>query len=269
MTQNPREHWDRQAPIYADEEGHSRFGRFLTLYEESCRSHIEPLLPPASTGVILEAGCGTGRWVTRLAPLGYRLVLSDLSAEMIAHARKRVERMGMSDQVLGYHVLDICDMHPLPDGAFDLILALGGPLTLCQEARSAVSEFHRLTRPGGSVLCDAANRYRTALDLFQAGRVDQLAAVLKAGRFSRPDGLTDHRFAPQELEELFESQGLVVKSVVGICPFFSFLPTHDQVRRLDDDAVWETMRDFARDHGASRALVSLSGRLLVAAQRPG
>ena len=268
MSQDLREHWDRQASIYADDEGHKPFGRFLGLYEESCWTYIEPLLPPASTGVILEAGCGVGRWVTRLAPLGYRLVLSDLSAEMIARARERVEGTAWSEHVLGFHVLDICDMQPLPDRAFDLILALGGPLTLCRDAPSAVSEFRRLTKPGGYVLCDAANRYRTALDLVGSGRVDQLAALLETGRFSRPDGLTDHRFTPQELEALFRGEGLVVRSLVGICPFFSFLPAQDEVRILDDDGVSETMRGVARDHGAGRALASLSGRLLIAAQRP-
>jgi SAM-dependent methyltransferase len=268
MTIDPSEHWDRQAPTYADDEGHRGFGRFLDLYEESCWSHVQPLLPPSSTGVVLEAGCGAGRWVFRLAPLGYRLVLSDLSAEMIAHARQKVERRALGDRVLGYHVRDICDMHPLPDDTFDLTLALGGPLTLCRDPGSAVSEFRRLTKPGGYVLCDAANRYRTALDLLQARRVDQLAAVLQTGRFSRPDGLTDRRFTPQELEALFRDRALVVRSLVGVCPLFGFLPTQDEVRILDHDAVWETMRGLARDHGAGRALASLSGRLLIVAQRP-
>lgn len=267
MSRDMRKHWDRQAPMYADDEGHSPFGRFLALYEEGCWSRIEPLLPPADTGVILEAGCGTGRWVSRLAPLGYRMVLSDLSAEMIAHARQRVQAMAWRDSVIGYHVLDICDMHPLPDAAFDLVLALGGPLTLCRDPRSAVGEFHRLTKPGGYILCDVANRYRAALDLSQSGQVDQLAALLKTGRFSRTDGLTDHRFTPQELEELFQGQGLVVRSVVGVCPFFSFLPTQDQVRILDDEAVWEIIRGVAIDHEASRTLAALSGRLLMVAQR--
>jgi SAM-dependent methyltransferase len=268
MAKDPSEHWDRQAPIYADAEGHRGFDRFLDLYEESCWSQIQPLLPPPS-GVILEAGCGTGRWVARLAPLGYRLVLSDLSAEMIAHARQRVEGMALDDQVVGYHVLDICDMHSLSDDTFDLILALGGPLTLCRDPRSAASEFRRLARPGGYVVCDAANRYRTALDLLQAGEVDQLAAVLETGRFSRTDGLVDHRFTPQELEALFGDRGLAVRSLAGVCPLFSFLPTQDEVRILDHDAVSETMRGLARDRRAGRALASLSGRLLIVAQRPG
>jgi ubiquinone/menaquinone biosynthesis C-methylase UbiE len=110
MSKEPREYWDQQAPAYASDAGHRRFGRFLDLYEESCWRYIEPVLPVAEGSTILEVGCGTGRWVTRLAPMGYHVVLADLSPTMIEQARDKVERLGLGDRVVGYHVLDICDM---------------------------------------------------------------------------------------------------------------------------------------------------------------
>jgi SAM-dependent methyltransferase len=100
-TQDPREHWDRQAPIYASDEGHRRFDRFLDLYEAGCWRYIEPVLPDIDAGTILEAGCGTARWMMRLAPMGYRMMLSDLSPEMIRRAREKVQRLGLSDHVAG------------------------------------------------------------------------------------------------------------------------------------------------------------------------
>jgi ubiquinone/menaquinone biosynthesis C-methylase UbiE len=69
--------------------------------------------------VILEAACGTGRWVNRLAPMGYRMVVCDLSHEMVEHAREKVGRLGLGDRVADYYALDICDMHPLSDASFD------------------------------------------------------------------------------------------------------------------------------------------------------
>ena len=80
-ARDPREHWDQQAPIYASTGGHRHFDRFLALYETDCWRYIESVLPPAAGSLILEAGCGTGRWVYRLAPMGHHLVLSDLSPE--------------------------------------------------------------------------------------------------------------------------------------------------------------------------------------------
>lgn len=269
MTEDSREHWDRQAPIYASDEGFRRFGHFLDLYEESCWRYIKPVLPEVEGSLILEAGCGAGRWVLRLAPMGYRMVLSDLSPEMVRQARMKVERLGLSDRVSEYYVLDICDMHTLPDASFDLVLALGGPLTLCHDAVLAVKEFRRVTKSGGSVICDTANRYRTTLDLVRDQEVSQLEKVLDTGQFSRPDGLTDHRFGPQELANLFQANGMRVLHVAGVCPFFDFLPKKEHVDLLDDEKVLETMLAVARRYAEDPVVVGLSGRLLVVAQSSG
>lgn len=268
MTKTQREHWDQQAPYYAMEANQMRrFGRFLTLYEETCWRYIEPVLPEVEDSLILEAGCGAGRWVFRLAPLRYRMVLSDLSPEMVRRARERVEHRGLDDCVVAYHALDICDLHVLSNADFDLVLALGGPLSLAAHAAEAVREFRRVTKAGGYVICDVANRYRTALDLVREQDVDQLAAVLDTGTFARPDGLTDHRFRPDELTDLFEANELVVRHVVGVCPFFEFLPTKEHVQMLDDERTFKVMLDMERRYAEDPAVVSLSGRLLVVAQR--
>jgi len=126
VSKAPREQWDQQEILYASGEGHRRFGRFLDLYEASCWRYIETALPEVEKSLILEAGCGTGRWVERLAPLGYQMVLSDLSSEMIRCAHDKVERLGLSDHVVAYYVLDICQMHALPEASFDLVLAFIG-----------------------------------------------------------------------------------------------------------------------------------------------
>ena len=266
-TTDLRLQWDQQAPIYASDEGHRRFGRFIDLYEESCWRYIEPVLPETEGSLILEAGCGAGRWVARLAPMGYRMVLSDLSPEMINYARDKVERLGLSDRVAGYHVLDICDMHALSEYSFDIVLALGGPLSLCRDAKLAVNELRRLTKPGGYVICDTANRYRTALDLVRDNKMSQLVKVLDTGQFSRPDGLTDHRFGPQELADLFEASDMEAIHVAGICPLFDYLPTKEHVSILDNERVLGMMLDVGRRYAEDPFVVGLSGRLLIVAQR--
>ncbi len=259
-------HWDKQAPIYASDTGHRPFRRFLDLYEEGCWRYIEPTLPAVEGSLILEAGCGTGRWVYRLAPLGYQMVLSDLSPEMVRLAGEKVQRLGLSEHVKGYHALDMCDMNALADASFDLVLALGGPLTLCRDPGMAVQEFLRVTRPGGRVICDVANRYRTALELVRDGKTSQLAQVLDTGAFLRPDDLNDHRFGPRELADLFEAHGMQVLHVAALCPFFDFLPTEEQVGILDDEDVFQTMQDVNHRYAENDSVTGLSGRLLVVAQ---
>lgn len=267
MSQDPREHWNQQAAVYASDEGHRRFGRFLDLYEESCWRYIEPVLPRVDTGAVLEAGCGAGRWVMRLAPMGYRVALSDLSPEMVERAREKTVQLGLSDRVIGCYALDICDMRALPDASFDLVLALGGPLSLCHDAGLAIREFLRVTRPGGYVVCDVANRYRTALELARATEGRQLASLLDTGQFVRRDGLVDHRFDPQELAHLFTVSGWAVTHMAGICPFFEYLPAAECVSGLDDPHFFEAMRSLGQCYAENLSMSALSGRLLVVARK--
>jgi SAM-dependent methyltransferase len=262
-----REHWDKQAQTYASDMGQGGYRRFLDLYEDACWRYIEPALPQIDGSLLLEMGCGTGRWVFRLAPLGYRMVLSDLSPQMIQGAREKISRLGLSDRVDSYHVLDICDLYSLSEASFDLVLALGGPLTLGRDTGQAVDELRRVTKPGGLVICDTANRYRTALDLVRDSDLSQLLSILDTGQFARPDGLTDHRFSPQELRDLFEAREMTVRHVAGICPFFDFLPSRSQASILDDEAVFEIMQEIGRRYAETPSMVALSGRLLTVAQR--
>lgn len=266
MSEDPRAHWDHQAQFYASDEGHQRYRKFLELYETSCWRYIEPSLPAVEGSKILEVGCGTGRWIYRLAPMGYQITLSDLSPEMIQLARERVADLDLEDRVDGFHVLDICDLHPLVDSSFDLVLALGGPLGLADDVLAGVAELHRVTKPGGYIICDVANRYRTGLELMRSGKPEQIVEVLTSGEYARPDGLRDHRFDPQELHMVFQEAGCEVKRIVGICPFFDFLPDTDSVEVLENELMFEVMQDLSK-RSEEPAVVGLSGRLLIVAQR--
>lgn len=266
-TEDLREYWDKKAPEFASRERRRRSGRFRELYEEGCWRYIELLLPPVETGLILETGCGTGRWVFRLAPMGYRVVLSDLSAEMIRHAGERVEQQGLGGRVAAYHVLDICDMHALADESVDMVLALGVPLSLCSDPERAIEECRRVTRPGGHVVCDMSNRYRTALDLARENRLGPLADLLDTGRITRETGLTQHHFSTASLHGLFRKQGMEILHLAALCPFFEFPATKEHVEILNDEETYRSVQDLFRRYAEDPNVIALSSRLLVAARK--
>lgn len=268
MCADERIHWDKQAVNYASRQMQSHYGRFLDLYEACCWHFIKPVLPPIFSSLILEAGCGTGRWVYYLAPLGYRFILSDISAEMLAHAKKRVAEANLEEQVLSFRQQDICTMGDHPPESYDMVIALGGVLSLCRDAVKAMEEIFRVLKPGGFAICDAANRYRTALDLVRDKEVTQLPDLLREGIFTRPDGLSDYRFSTSELVELFRGSGLLVHKLAGISPFLDYLPTRAQMELLEDDAVYATLLDASLRYAEKPDVVSLSGRLLVVARKP-
>jgi SAM-dependent methyltransferase len=267
MSDDLRKHWDQQASFYISEEGIHRFAKFLELYEANCWHHIEPYLPSADGAKILEVGCGAGRWVYRLAPMGYHMTLSDLSPEMIRSAKERVEALGLIDRVDGFHELDITDLNSLDDCSFDLVLALGGPLGLCSDIGKAVAELFRVTKVGGRIICDVANRFRTGLELVGSGKPDQIVDLLTSREYERPDGLKDHRFDPEELEAVFTEVGCEIEIIAGLCPFFDFLPNKESVGVLDDERMYEAMLVAGQQYSEGPAIVALSGRLLCIASR--
>lgn len=103
----------------------------------------------APTADVLDLGCGIGRLIGPLAPLVRSIVGLDLSAGMIAEARRRHGSHGNVRLVHGTGA----DLVDLPDGSLDLVLAadvfpylvLGGDALV----RRHVGDIARLLRPGG------------------------------------------------------------------------------------------------------------------------
>lgn len=96
---------------------------------------------------VLDAGCGTGRVMIRLAELGYECVGVDLDASMLAVARKQAPG-------LPWFQLDLAEFEPALVGVaegFDLVVAAGNifPL-LAPGTEAAVTErLSAALRPGG------------------------------------------------------------------------------------------------------------------------
>ncbi|MBV9655803.1 MAG: class I SAM-dependent methyltransferase [Acetobacteraceae bacterium] len=97
---------------------------------------------------VLEVGVGTGLALPHYAP-GKRITGIDLSAEMLAKARDRVEGMQL-DQVEGLHEMD-AEAMDLPDNAFDVAVAMF-VASVVPTPRKLLAEMKRVVRPGGWLL---------------------------------------------------------------------------------------------------------------------
>ncbi|MFF9689801.1 class I SAM-dependent methyltransferase [Streptomyces sp. NPDC014623] len=103
-------------------------------------------LVPAGARV-LDAGCGTGRVMIRLAELGYDCVGVDLDASMLAVARKQAPE-------LPWFQLDLAGFEPALLGIaadFDLVVAAGNifPLLAPGTEAAVVERLSAALRPGG------------------------------------------------------------------------------------------------------------------------
>lgn len=96
---------------------------------------------------MLDAGCGTGRVMIRLAELGYECVGVDLDASMLAAARKQAPG-------LPWFQVDLAEFEPAPLGLaadFDLVVAAGNvfPLLAAGTEGTVVKRLAAVLRPGG------------------------------------------------------------------------------------------------------------------------
>lgn len=120
-----------------------------TVTTEECeRKLIGPLLLRRlpRDGVIVDAGCGTGKWVIWLRRHGFRTVGLDCSREALGLARGTEPGAALA--------LADTQRAPLRDASVDAVLSLGvvehderGPL-------AALRELHRVLKPGGLLVLD-------------------------------------------------------------------------------------------------------------------
>lgn len=102
---------------------------------------------------VLEVGAGPGRFTVELAKTGAAVVVSDISSVQLQLNRERVAAAGCEHAVQDRLLLDVRDLSAFADGAFDCVVAYGGPLSYAFEhAGKAFAECVRVTRPGGAVL---------------------------------------------------------------------------------------------------------------------
>jgi phosphatidylethanolamine/phosphatidyl-N-methylethanolamine N-methyltransferase len=96
---------------------------------------------------VLEVGVGTGLSLP-LYPSYVRITGIDLSREMLAKARSRVERRGL-ENIEGLYEMDANAMD-FPDASFDKVVAMY-VVSIVQEPARLLAELHRVCKPDGEI----------------------------------------------------------------------------------------------------------------------
>jgi phosphatidylethanolamine/phosphatidyl-N-methylethanolamine N-methyltransferase len=99
-------------------------------------------------GRILEIGVGTGISLPFYSK-DTRLVGADISEDMLAVARKRVESLGLTN-VESIEVGDAEDLR-FEDSSFDVVMAQY-VVSACPNPHKALDEFLRVVKPGGEII---------------------------------------------------------------------------------------------------------------------
>jgi SAM-dependent methyltransferase len=181
---------------------------------------IKPLIPRDASARCCDLGCGTGKWGLKLLKSGLATTFVDHSAAMIERAGQKAAALGAKARRATLIVADMLDLACIEAEQFELIVAMGDPLSICADPPRAVREMHRICKQSGVVIATADNK-TAALDHFlERGDVDGLEAFVATGRTR---WLTEDRreqfelttFTPGQLQGLFDRAGFTVRAITG------------------------------------------------------
>jgi phosphatidylethanolamine/phosphatidyl-N-methylethanolamine N-methyltransferase len=133
-----RNTYRRWAPVYD-----ATFGRLLSASVKQTVARTNEL-----SGKLLEVGVGTGLSLPHYCPQ-LSVTGIDLSVDMLARARKRVQMQG------GGNIRALLEMDAtalaFPNAHFDVCVAMY-VLTVVPEPQKVIAELARVTKPGGTIL---------------------------------------------------------------------------------------------------------------------
>jgi SAM-dependent methyltransferase len=186
---------------------------------------LENYLP--TNARILDIGGGPGRYAIWLAQRGHRVVLADLSAELLSIARSKIDQAGVGGLVEDIVEADARDLAPWADSTFDAVLCLG-PFYHFPDPRDrdrASAELRRVLRPGGTAFVALMPRLaflRRTLAIsderHHLAQADFVTCVLQDGVFINdiPGRFTDgYGVRPEEVAPYFEGHGFTTFTLLA------------------------------------------------------
>lgn len=230
---------------------------------------------------VLEVGAGPGRFTIELARLGARVLVSDLSPVQLAANARHVAEAGEEGAIEGRLELDITDLSSLPDGSFDVVTALGGPLSyVFDSAPRALAELIRVVRPGGLVLLSVMSRWGALHQFFDSFLDEQRRGYGAAhevmttqgdllGEQQTLPGMTlpheCHLFTWEELEGLFRDASCEI--VDAMASGYISLRAEETLASLEPNE-WERLLDWEELACRSAGVIGAGTHILVALRTP-
>jgi SAM-dependent methyltransferase len=108
---------------------------------------------------ILDAPCGHGRLTRRLAAAGMHVTGVDISAEFVEMAASAPTPAPTGGGTADYHVGDLLDLPPavIDRGPYDAVICWYASFGYWsdEDCHKVLDEFHRVLRPGGTVLIES------------------------------------------------------------------------------------------------------------------
>ncbi len=233
-------------------------------------------------GLILDAGCGPGRYALGLIRRGFKVVLADFSSTQLELAEKKIREAGLWDGVEGVHEVDIADLSIFANSTFDGVICYGGALSyLRHDAPRALREFTRISKSGATVFSGVMSLYGTMkygayLDLDQAFATlgDHLdwtpGTPLPEVVHTRPRSTEFHApmtlYTAKAYRRLLQSAGLSVIETAAANPLW--ITRGGLKNMLENEAAARTYADIEVAAATRPELADSGAHVIAAARKP-
>jgi len=227
VKQQVAAHWDRRAPTFDDDFGHS----IRTPAERKAWDRILDLvLRERTPGDALDVGCGTGFLSFELAARGYRVTGIDFAPSMLAEARRKAAERAVA---IRFEHGD-AEQLTFPSQTFDLVITRHVLWTL-PHPDLAIDEWIRVLRPGGRlVIVDSQADAASQLPATENARASQEYAAV-GDQLPLLNGRSR-----EQIVTMVEAHGL---TIVGSDPLLDLVAAQEQ-RMVEEGRERRTRRRF-------------------------
>ena len=167
---------------------------------------------PASPCTVIDAGCGTGRWVEKFLALGHSVV----GIEQAPGMREVIAARNLGE---GFTLVpESMETAQIAPASADLVVAMGSTQFTSHPA-ATIRRFAEWVRPGGHVCVYVDSRLALVLELLRLGRREEALLRLSTGRgVWAVDGVAAdvHLYDHAELRRDFLAAGLEAVSGHGL-----------------------------------------------------
>ena len=225
---------------------------------------------------VLDLGGGPGRYSAALAERGCRVVLADVSLNLLDAARARFHEMEIAGKIESIDQVNALDLGRYATGSFDAVLAMGPlyHLVSARERAQAAGEMMRVLRRGGMTFASYIPRVGGVIGLIErAARSPSqvpsnvLTEAAETGVFRNPtdSGFQEGYYAvPGEIERTLETAGAEIVDVLSLKSIQHRLA--DDIATLDSECRAEIGR-VAEAWCRRPEIIATSGHALVVARK--
>lgn len=195
-----------------------------------------PVLNQSSNLQVWDAGGGLGQMSIRLAELGHKVQLNDISADMLAIAAQDIAAAGFDERVSLTHgsIQAMTDSFIATHPSFDLVLC-HAVLEWVAEPQDVIAALVAGMRPGAHLSLMFYNLNALILSNMAKGNLYKLRDRDFAGH---PGGLTPPApRQPQEMIATLEAAGLEIVAKRGIRLVYDLMPRVVRAERSVDDVL--------------------------------